>query len=71
MRLTIRMRFDESQLAVENRLMAQWPAQRLGDLSGCGQVGERLVEKGLCVYKRELLCLAQELVPGDGVKRGA
>src|SRR5262249_43423477 len=49
--------------------MAQWPAQRLGDLSGCGQVSERLVEKGLCVCKRELLGLAQELFPRGGVER--
>src|SRR6516164_10301532 len=49
--------------------MAQWPAQRLRDLSGFGQVRERLLEKGLCVCKRELLGLAQELFPRGGVER--
>src|SRR6516165_6532276 len=32
---------------------------------------ECLVEKRLGICKRELLDLAQELVPGDGVERGA
>ena len=50
-------------------LMAQWPAQRLRDLSGYGQVRERVVEKGLCVCKRELLGLAQEFFPRGGVER--
>jgi len=74
-KLTLRGRAQESegnpnQTMKVRLMMAQWQAQRLGDLSGFGQVRHRLVEKGLSFRKRELLGLTQELFPRGGVERG-